>query len=141
MNTFNNVLLSALTLLLSSSVSTAGIAQNTPPDNRSVQKSFAVALFPARTTCKLWLCLEKYKPADRISVELVDQRGQVLHREVLPAKGGQRNGFRQQFDMSQVGDGNYAFRVSNGVQTEQIPFTLSTPVVEEPVPARLISMN
>ncbi|QJW88269.1 T9SS type A sorting domain-containing protein [Spirosoma taeanense] len=137
MKTFSKLVTSLLLLVLSISVCAPSNAQ----DEKNAQKSFAVAMFPAANACKLWMCLEKYKPEEKISVSLINQKGQVMFWEALPKKSGKQKGFRQQFDMSQLGDGNYTFRISNGTQTEQITFKLSTPTLEEQLPTRLISMN
>lgn len=136
MKTFSKLTVSALLLALSVSASPAGTVQQ----GHFPEKTFAVATYPAADACKLWLCLETYKPDAKIKVELVDQHGQVLFREGLPAKSGRRKGFRQSFDLSQVGDGSYTFRVSDGARTEEIAFNVSTPTVK-PLPARLISLK
>ncbi|WP_338874630.1 hypothetical protein WBJ53_03330 [Spirosoma sp. SC4-14] len=127
---------SAFAFLLSVSVS-FGFTEGDQPQ----EKAFAIAMFPANGESKVWLCLEKYKANDKISVELVNEKGQVMFHEALPGKGGKRNGYRQQFDLSQVGDGNYTFRISNGNQVEERTFKLSTPTLEQQMPVRLISMN
>lgn len=136
MKTLNRLLVSALLLALSVSASTAAPTQQ----GHFPEKAFAVATYPAADACKLWMCLEKYKPDAKIRVELVNQQGRVLFQEILPAKGGKRNKFRQSFDLSGVGDGAYTLRVSTNYQTEEIAFNVSTPTVDY-VPARLISLK
>ncbi len=135
MKTPNTLLASALLALTISAPATV-LAQ----PGHFPEKTFAVATYPASHAGKLWLCLEKYNPDAKITVELINPQGQVLHREGLPTKGGRRGGFRQQFDLSQVGDGTYTFRISDGAHTEAIAFNVSTPAVE-PLPARLISLR
>ncbi|QIP17192.1 hypothetical protein G8759_33415 [Spirosoma aureum] len=128
---------SALAFVLSVSASSFALGPGDQPE----QKAFAIAMFPANDVSKVWLCLEKYKVDDKISVELLNEKGQVMFREALPAKGGKKNGYRQQFDLSQVGDGKYTFRISDGNQTEERTFKLTTPTIEQQLPTRLISMN
>lgn len=136
MKTFNKWLAGAMLLALSGSASVAAPTQQ----GHFPEKAFAVAMYPVSNACKLWLCLEKYNPNAKIQVELVNEQGQVLFREGLPAKGNKRNAFRQSFDVSQMSDGAYTLRISSATQTEQIAFKLSTPSVEQ-VPERLISLK
>ncbi|MFD2569864.1 hypothetical protein ACFSUS_04415 [Spirosoma soli] len=137
MKTFLKSTLSTLLLAAIVSVSLPGLAQ----DDLSSTKSFAAAMFPAADASKLWLHLEKYKPEDKISVELYNERGKILYHGVLPKKSNKRNSFRQQFDMSQISDGKYTFRVTGGSQTQEMTFKLTTPTLTEALPNRLISMN
>lgn len=136
MNTFAKSIAGALLAVCFSTASFAMLQ-----DDHSQQKSFAVAMFPAADESKLWMCLEKYKPESKIQVELLNRKGDVVFRESLPANSGKRKAFRQQFDLSQIGDGTYTFRISDGVQTEERTFKLSTPSLSEQLPNRLISMN
>ena len=137
MKTSIKLIVSALLLTLSTSAAVSVLAKDGQPD----AKVFAVTMFPAADASKLWLCLAKYQTDKRINVELIDARGQVLFQEQLPAKGSRKNTYRQQFDLSQIGDGTYTFRISSPTtQTEEITFKLTTPGVTE-VPARLISLN
>ena len=127
----------ALALVLSVSVSSFALTTGDQPE----KKAFAVAMFPANNVSKVWLCLEKYKADDKINVKLVNEKGEVLFNEALPSKGGKRNAYRQQFDLSDIGDGKYTFRISNGSQIEERTFKLATPTIEQQLPTRLISMN
>lgn len=128
---------SLLLLALSVSVPLSGIAQPDQPE----KKAFATAIYPAVDVSKVWLLLERYKADEKINVELLNERGQVLFRETLPMKGSKRNTYRQPFDLSQISDGKYSFRISANTQTEEIAFKLSTPKVVEQLPNRLVSMN
>ena len=98
-------------------------------------------MFPAADASKVWLHLEKYKTDEKINLELIDEKGKVIYRETLPKKSGKSNSFRQQFDMSQIGDGKYTFRLSAGTQSQDMTFRLTTPTLTEQLPMRLISMN
>ena len=137
MKTFSNWMAGAWVMALSVSVSLAGTVQH---GEAPTKKAFAAVMYPVSNACKVWLCLEKYQPDARIRVELINQQGQVLFEEGLPTKGGKRNAFRQQFDLSQVGDGTYTLRISSNAQTEDLRFNVSTPNVEQ-LPARLVSLK
>lgn len=118
------------------------IASASPNDGTpSAQKSFAAVMYPAATASKVWLHLEKFKPTDKINVELYDERGKQLFRETLPQKAGKRNTYRQQFDLSEIADGKYTFRLSGGSQTEEVTFNLTTPSVVEQKATRFVSMK
>ncbi|RIV22572.1 hypothetical protein DYU11_16300 [Fibrisoma montanum] len=136
MKTFAKSTIGALLVAMSVSVSSFAV-----DDDLTQKKSFGVAMFPAADPSKLWMCLEKYKPGSKIELQLTNEKGEVMFREVLPAKGGKKNGFRQQFDLSQIGDGRYTFRISDGIQTEERTFKLSTPTIRETLPSRQITMN
>ncbi len=137
MKTSFKTIASAVVVVLGLSVSSLVQAQGEQPE----QKAFAMAMFPTTEGSKVWLSLEKYNTNDKISVELINEKGQILFREAVPVKAGKRNGVRQQFDLSDIGDGKYTFRISGGNQTEERTFKLSTPTLEQQFPLRLISMN
>lgn len=128
---------SALLLTLSVLASLPGMSQN----EYYTEKTFAAAMYPARADSKLWLSLEQFKPEERVCIELVDQKGQVLFDEKLSGKPRKRNAYRQQFDMSQLSDGKYTFRISAGGQKEEFAFKLSTPTLQQTLPVRLIAIN
>ncbi|GAB2578956.1 hypothetical protein [Spirosoma areae] len=130
-------LLAGALLALSVTVSSPALAD----DDHSQTKVFAFTMFPALDPTKLWLCLEKYQPDEKIRLELVNEKGDCLFTETLPKKASKRNAYRQQFDMSQLGDGIYTFRVYAGSQKEERTFKLATPIVESPTPARVIAIK
>ena len=137
MKTFSKWMAGAWVLALSVSVSLAGPVQE---GQAPTKKAFAAVMYPVSNACKVWLCLEKYQADAKIRDELINEQGQRLFRESLPAKGGKRNAFRQQFDLSQIGDGTYTLRISSNNQTEDLTFNVSTPSVEQ-LPARLVSLK
>ncbi|GAB3540481.1 hypothetical protein [Spirosoma fluminis] len=137
MKTFLKLTLGLALLAATVSVSSPSMAQ----DDLTSKKAFTAVMFPAADASKLWLHLEKYKADETINLELMDAKGKVLYREKLPKKGGKTNCFRQQFDMSQIVDGRYTFRVSAGAQSQEMTFKLTTPTLTEQLPIRLISMN
>lgn len=105
------------------------------------EKTFAATMYPALAESKLWLCLEQYKPNEKITLQLVDQKGTVLFNETLPGQRRGRNVYRQQFDMSQLGDGNYTFRLSTASHQQEFAFDLSTPSLALTQPTRLIAIK
>jgi hypothetical protein len=120
-----------LTIALSSSVLAT--------DDHGQKKVFGVAVYPTVDASKLWVVLEKYQSESAVNLVLLDQYGGVLHQEILLGKRSKRNACRQQFDISQLPDGNYTFQITAGTQKEEIPFQLGTPAKQEPT--RLIAIN
>jgi hypothetical protein len=117
-------------------------ASASPKDGApAAQKSFVAVMYPASAASKVWLHLERFKPTDRINVELFDETGKKLFQEMLPRKAGQKNTYRQQFDLSEIADGTYTFRLSSGSQTEEMTFNLTTPSVVEQKATRFVSMK
>ncbi|GAB4027988.1 hypothetical protein [Spirosoma koreense] len=127
----------ALFLSLTILASLPGMSQ----DDYYTEKTFAAAMYPAKADSKLWLSLEQYKPQEKLKLELINQKGQVLFSEFLSGKINQRNAYRQQFDMSQLTDGKYTFRISSDTHKEEFTFKLSTPTLEQTLPTRLIAIN
>lgn len=127
----------AFVAVVSMSVSSFGNA----PGDEPQKKEFAIAMFPASQESKVWLSLEKYNTKAKISIQLLDEKGKVVFREEVSVKAGKSNGIRQQFDLSEIGDGQYTFRISDGNQVEERTFKLSSPTVSQQQPVRLISMN
>ncbi|WP_077920837.1 hypothetical protein [Spirosoma sp. 209] len=148
MKTRITLIVSFMLLTLIASVSLAKTIQTGNPEKKTFQtgnpekKTFQAAMYPAAASSKVWLALEKSLPQFKVNVELIDQKGNVLFRETLPGKGGKSNRFRQMFDLSDVEDGNYTFRVyTAGFQSEEFSFRLSTPTVTQRLPTRLVSMK
>ncbi|GAB4029305.1 hypothetical protein [Spirosoma gilvum] len=136
MKTSIKLLSSALLLALTVSVATPALAI----DDHSNAKTFSAAMFPAADASKLWLCLEKYQSANKVRLELVNERGNVVFDEIVAGKNSKRKTLRQQFDMSQLADGTYTFRLSAGAQTEEFAFKLATPDVSAS-PSRLVAIK
>jgi flagellar hook assembly protein FlgD len=108
-------------------------------DDHGHKKVFGVAVFPTVDASKLWVVLEKYQSENTVNLQLVNQRGEVLHQEILLGKRSRQNACRQQFDISQLPDGNYKFQITAGTQKEEIQFQLGTPAKQEPT--RLIAIK
>lgn len=138
MKTLVKLTASALLLALSVSVSLADDGPNTKP----LKKAFNAVMYPAAGASKVWMMLEKTHPEFKVNVALVDKQGNILFQETLPGKGSKRNnGYSQLFDLSEVKDGDYTFRVSTtGFQTEEFKFRLTTPTVTEQ-PTRVLSLK
>ncbi|GAB3694094.1 hypothetical protein GCM10027592_14660 [Spirosoma flavus] len=137
MKTTFKMLASAFLLALTVSVSSLALAD----DGQSQKKVFAAAMFPAADMTKMWLYLEKFKNENKINLELIGQRGEVLFQETVLGKNSKRSSCRQQFDMSQLTDGNYTFRLTAGTQVEEYTLKLSTPKEVKPTPIRHIAIK
>lgn len=129
--------ISALFLTLSLLISLPGISQ----DEYYTEKTFSATMYPAKAESKLWLCLEQYKPEEKITLQLVDQKGKVLFNETLWGQRERRTTYRQKFDMSQLGDGKYTFRLSTDTHRQEFAFDLSTPALQQTQPTRLIAIR
>ncbi len=125
----------ASALFLTVSLSSSVLAT----DDHGQKKVFGVAVFPTIDASKLWVVLEKYQSENTVNLQLVNQRGDVLHQEILLGKRSRKNACRQQFDISQLPDGNYKFQITAGAQKEEIQFQLGTPARQEPT--RLIAIK
>lgn len=137
MKTPIRLIVSALILTLSVLSSLPGMSQN----QYYSEKSFTAVMYPATAESKLWLCLEQYEPKSKVCLQIVDQKGYVLYNETIAYKPRKRNAYRQLFDMSQLGDGKYTFRISAGDHKEEFAFKLSTPTLQQTLPTRLIAIN
>ncbi|SFD33815.1 flagellar hook assembly protein FlgD [Spirosoma endophyticum] len=136
MKTSIKLIASALLLTISLSVSSFGKGQDD-----HLTKAFVAAMFPANNTSKLWLCLEKYKPEEKVTLEVVNEKGQVMFQEIVSGKSRKKSAIRQQFDMSEIPDGTYTFRVSAESQKEEFTFKLATPNLEVNQPIRLVAIK
>jgi hypothetical protein len=105
------------------------------------EKTFAAVMYPAKEEPILWLCLEQYKTEEKITVQLVNEQGKVLFDEVLYGKVRERNAYRQKFDISELKDGKYTFRLSTASRKEEFIFDLSTPSLQPLQPTRLIAIK
>lgn len=112
-----------------------GVAQQAPYYE---EKTFAVGTYAAKEPSKLWVNIERLKFAGPIRVAVYDAKGRELFTEVLPKRNLR---FRQKFDFSQINDGAYTLVISDGHQTQEQTFRLSTPGLQEQLPQRLITLR
>ena len=110
-------------------------------DEKSQTKVFTAAMFPATDASKLWLCLEKYQPWERVTLTLLNEQGTVLFEEIVSGKKSKQKAYRQQFDISQLADGAYTFRISAGSQVEQYTFLLLPPPIVYKEPTRRVVLR
>jgi hypothetical protein len=142
MKTPLKLLASALLLSLTVSVSSPVQAgDDKTGDDKTQAKAFAAAMFPATAASKVWLCMDKYQKEKKVTLELLNEQGQVLFEEIVCGRNSKQKGYRQQFDMSQLADGNYTFRIAAGTQKEEFAFKLSTPTMQTIQPTRLIAIK
>ncbi len=102
------------------------------------EKTFDISVFPAAAPSKMWVYINKKTFNRSLRVELVNERGQVLATEWYSKK---QPVVCTRFDLSEVGDGTYTFRITDGAQTQERIFKLATPGFEEQLPKRLITMS
>ena len=120
-------------------VASPAMAQsNRPATAYYEEKTFEIGVFPASGPSKMWVHIDKKGLNRPVRVELINQRGQVLSTEWYSKK---QPVVCTRFDLSDVGDGVYTFRITDGRQTQERIFKLSTPGFEEQLPKRLITMS
>lgn len=133
MKTFFKPIIKALVLGVSVFVSSLAIAQNAQGE----KKPFEVAMYPAADASKVWMNVVKHDEGRRLRIEMLDAKKQVLYSSTT-AKSVKS--FRQRFDLREIKDGVYTFRITDGTETTERSFRISTPGVQEELPKRLITM-
>lgn len=131
----------ALLLGVCVSVSSLAVAQSTASEvyyEAKPKQNLAVVMYPASDPSKLWLVVEKNLPTSRIYVEIKDNKDKVVYQDWMHVKS---TVFRQRLDLSQLTDGVYTFKISDGKNTQERSFKLATPGITEQLPKRHISMN
>lgn len=127
-------------LLGAAALSTPSMAQQKPSNEAyyEEQPRLEAAVFPAADPLKLWMVVEKDDPRASVKVELVNAKNQVIHKQVV---GSWQQKFRQRFDLSDMPDGRYTFRISDGHSVREHVFKLSSPGLQEQLPRRLVTLN
>ncbi|TAE33990.1 MAG: hypothetical protein EAZ91_01385 [Cytophagales bacterium] len=127
-------------LLSAAALSTPAVAQKKPSTEAyyEEQPRLSVAVFPAADPLKMWVVAEKEDRRAYVTVELLDSRNNRLHHETIDR---QTACFRQRFDLSDMPDGRYTVRISDGNTVQERTFKLSSPGLEEQLPKRLVTMN
>jgi len=138
MKTF--VTFSVALLLGAAALSMPSMAQQKPSNEAYYveQPRLEAAVFPAADPLKLWMVVEKEDLRASVKVELLNTKNQVLHEQVV---GSWQQKFRQRFDLSDMPDGRYTFRISDGHSVREHVFKLSSPGLQEQLPKRLVTMN
>jgi hypothetical protein len=131
---------SALLLLSASALFTPSVAQSTPSNDAYYQErpQLAAVVYPASDPLKLWVVVEKEDLTANLRIELLDARNRQLHTETV---GRRMNKVCQRFDLSQLPDGRYTFRITDGNTVQERTFKLSSPGLQEQLPSRLVTMN
>ena len=136
MKTRTASILSTLLLLTSLSVSLPSFAQEAV--DYYATPTFQIGMFPNITQTKVWLSFERYDAVAPLRITLRDNKNKEMYDEYIPRKTDKG---RQCFDMSQLADGLYTFTVSDGKQTQERSFRISTPGIQEALPQRQITMR
>lgn len=110
-------------------------------DDHSAKKAFTSTIYPNADASKIWMVLAKYQSAEKVTLELISAKGKVLFREIALGKNAKNMSYRQAFDISELTDGQYTFRITAGDQQEEHSFNLATPSVEITNPSRLVAIK
>jgi len=138
MKTFTT--LSIALLLGAAALSTPLMAQTKPSNEAYFEEKplLEAAVFPAADPMKLWVLIEKEDPTAFVKIELLNASNQTLHKQTL---GRHQNKVRQRFDLSDMPDGRYTVRISDGHTVQERVFKLSSPGLQEQLPARSVTLN
>jgi hypothetical protein len=103
-----------------------------------VPGTLEMAVYPAKVPLKVWLVLVKPTTAKAARIELVNGAKEALYVTTLSKKEQRIN---QLFDLSEVADGTYTIRVTTGTEVVEKTFTVQTPVVQEQMTKRLLTLT
>lgn len=95
-------------------------------------------MFPNIDQTKIWLSFERHDLVKPLHITLRDANNKELYDNYVSR---QTDRGRQCFDMSQLTDGRYTFVISDGKQTQERSFRISTPGIQETLPQRQITMR
>lgn len=137
---FSAALLLGASALCTSALSTPAMAQSKPSTEAYYEEKprLEAVVYPAAAPLKLWMNVEKEDPRARIKVELFDAQNHLLHSQTYNARV---NRFNQKFDLSNMPDGRYTFRITDGNSVRERTFKLSSPGLQEQLPNRLVTLN
>lgn len=131
---------SALFLLSAAALPCSAIAQPKPSNAAYYEERprLEAVVYPAADPLKLWVAVEKEDLTANLRIELLDSRNRPLHTEIV---GRRMNKVCQRFDLSQMPDGRYTFRITDGNTVQERAFKLSSPGLQEQLPSRLVTLN
>ncbi|MPR37352.1 hypothetical protein [Salmonirosea aquatica] len=132
------IILTAAVLGLLFTLSPTAHAQLTDTRPTSAQKpSFRVGMYRKVNTFTMNLSIEK-RPGDILVVELLDERGRVLHKDAL---GRRRQNYSRLLNFEEARDGTYTVVVRNGAEEITREIHLSTQTLYEMPKRQLIVQN
>ncbi len=99
--------------------------------------NFEVGMYRIQESLTMRLLMKK-KLGKTVSIRLLNQRGQVLHEEVV---GKQMQKYGRNFDFSQIKDGRYTLEISDGREVVQKDVKLSSAEVKETPKRMLVAGN
>jgi hypothetical protein len=140
MKIFKTILLIALCGALTTE---ATWAENTTPGDQTEgtqvnpNTPFQVGMYRVQKSLTMNVLVEK-KLGDRVEVQLVDQKGNVLFENVM-GRRQQKSGYK--LDFSEIQDGNYSVIVTNGTQELVKEIHLSTFSLYEMPTRNLVTVN
>jgi hypothetical protein len=100
-------------------------------------EAFQIGMYQIKNTLRLRLMMEK-NPGERVTVRLLDQKGKVLHLEMV---GKRTDRFSRSFDFSRVQDGSYTLEITNREERVQKEINLSTAGMVEVSKRTLVALN
>lgn len=122
--------------LLNANVSAALVETKAECKNNKCE-NFAVGMYRIKNTVTMNVLLEKSK-GDRIIVRLLNEKGKVMHQEVL-SRSLEKYG--RKFNFSELEDGNYTLEISDDNEKIVKNIHLTTNEVTEVKGRSLIAMN
>lgn len=123
------------------SVMLGGMAVAAPQPARECKNNdcgtFQVGLYRVKDSLSMRLMMEK-KAGERVSVRLMNQKGQVLHEEMVNKK---QQKYACNFDFSTIRDGRYTLEISNGTERIKKDINLTTMDIVETPSRTLVAVN
>lgn len=123
-------------LLLTTNVSAAFVGPKAECKNNKCQ-NFEVGMYRLKGTVTMNVLLEKSK-GDRISVKLLNEKGNVIHEEYI-GKAVEKYG--RKFNFEEVPDGNYTLEISDENERVVKNIRLTTNEVTEVQERSLVASN
>ncbi len=120
----------------------ASVEAGTPPKEMRECKNndcgtFQVGMYRVQNTLNMKLLLYK-EAGEVVTVRLKNQKGEVLHEEVL---GKKTRKYARPFNFSESQDGRYTLEISNGEEMVRKDIKLSTDGIVETPARTLMAVN
>ncbi len=94
-------------------------------------------MYRVKDSLKMRLLMAK-KTGERVTLRLLNQRGQVLHEEVV---GKRRQKYSRDFDFSQIKDGRYTIEIVHQDEVVRRSINLTTTDLVETPARTLVAIN
>jgi len=100
-------------------------------------RPFDAVMYPTANPMKLQVNVAKNEAKSKLYIQLLDKKDHILVTHHLPRKA---DVYRQRFDMSDLKDGVYRVRITNGSEVIEKSFQMKTPGLEERLTPRLMTV-